>query len=450
MSVKTLAQPDITLYLDIDGVIQSVALCNAISGEAITGWQGRPWIETVEKVGSEKVQRMLDDARTTGVSAFRQINQRFPSGLELPMEFTAVRLGGKEGLVAVGHSLQAVAELQSRLIAAQQAMEQDYWKLREVETRYRLLFDVSNEAVLLARVDNLQVIDANPAAIRGLGFGRGRDLLAEMAPAERAPFQAMLQRVREQGRAPGTLLHLGTERKAWTVRASLMSSEPGPVFLLQIVPVGASSLEPQQDDLPSVEKLIDRLPDGFVVVDKEGVVQQANQGFLDFAQIGAEGAAIGERLGRWLSQPGADMAVLIANLQQYGVVRRFSTTIHGELGTQTPVEISAAKSTDSGHKFVGILLREVGRRMTASPGALSLSAALADIVGQIGTIALPKLIKDTVGIVERHCIEAALEQTDGNRTAAAERLGLSRQSLYEKLNRYEMDGGPKTAMEILN
>jgi transcriptional regulator PpsR len=450
MSVMSIAQPDITLYLDIEGVIQSVALSNAISGEAIAGWQGRPWIETVEKVGSDKVQRMLDDARATGVSAFRQITQRFPSGLELPMEFTAVRLGGKQGLVAVGRSLQAVAELQSRLISAQQAMEQDYWKLREVETRYRLLFDVSNEAVLLVRVDNLQIIDANPAAIRGLGLGRGRDLLAEMAPAERAPFQAMLLRVREQGRAPGTLLHLGTERKAWTVRASLMSSEPGPVFLLQIVPVGAITLEPQQDDLLSVEKLINRLPDGFVVVNNEGVILQANQGFLDFAQIGVEGAAIGERLGRWLSQPGADMTVLTANLQQYGVVRRFSTTIHGELGTETPVEISAAKSTDNDHKFVGILLREVARRMPASPQSLSLSAALADIVGQSGTIALPKLIRDTIGVVERHCIEAALEKTDGNRSAAAERLGLSRQSLYEKLNRYEMDGVPKIATESIN
>ena len=36
---------------------------------------------------------------------------------------------------------------------------------------------------------------------------------------------------------------------------------------------------------------------------------------------------------------------------------------------------------------------------------------------------------------------------DGNRTAAAELLGLSRQSLYEKLNRYEMDGHSKSALE---
>ena len=47
-------------------------------------------------------------------------------------------------------------------------------------------------------------------------------------------------------------------------------------------------------------------------------------------------------------------------------------------------------------------------------------------------------------IVEQHYIEAALELTRGNRTAAAELLGLSRQSLYAKLNRYGLDGRRRT------
>ena len=55
--------------------------------------------------------------------------------------YTTVLLGGHAGLLAIGKSLQAVAELQSRLITAQQTMERDYWKLRDVETKYRLLFD---------------------------------------------------------------------------------------------------------------------------------------------------------------------------------------------------------------------------------------------------------------------------------------------------------------------
>lgn len=38
--------------------------------------------------------------------------------------------------------------------------------------------------------------------------------------------------------------------------------------------------------------------------------------------------------------------------------------------------------------------------------------------------------------------EGALERAAGNRTVAAEMLGLSRQSLYAKLGRYGLDGGP--------
>jgi DNA-binding NtrC family response regulator len=39
-------------------------------------------------------------------------------------------------------------------------------------------------------------------------------------------------------------------------------------------------------------------------------------------------------------------------------------------------------------------------------------------------------------MIERLCIEAALELTGDNRASAAEILGLSRQSLYAKLHRH--------------
>ena len=244
MSGMTYVQPDITLILDIEGVIKDITLSDAMSSEGVEAWRGRPWTETVGDIGSGKVSRMVEDARRNGVSAYSQVTQRFPSGLELPIEYTTVRLGGKDGLIAIGRSLQAVAELQSRLIAAQQAMEQDYWKLREVETRYRQLFDASNDAVLLVRIDNLWILDSNPAAIRLLGLTRGQDLLAEMALQEREPFQGMLARVREQSRAPGILVHLGPDRTPWTVRASMMTSERGDVGRAPATRANASSPSP--------------------------------------------------------------------------------------------------------------------------------------------------------------------------------------------------------------
>jgi DNA-binding NtrC family response regulator len=58
------------------------------------------------------------------------------------------------------------------------------------------------------------------------------------------------------------------------------------------------------------------------------------------------------------------------------------------------------------------------------------------LTDKLGKAPLKSLVNETVGLVERHYIEAALETTDGNRSAAAKMLGLSRQSLYMKLARY--------------
>jgi transcriptional regulator PpsR len=431
----------------MEGIIQDVTVSNEISDETVDEWRGRPWVDTVADFGGGKVLRMVEDARISGVSAFRQVNQRFPSGLELPMEYTTVRLGGKAGLIAIGRNLKAVAEMQSRLVAAQQAMEQDYWKLREVETRYRMLFDASNEAVLLLGADTLRVLEANPAAIRMLGLNRGRDILQEMGTEDREPFQAMLARVRQNGRAPGALLHLGPGREAWIVRASLMTGEPGPMFMVQLAPAGGNQTQEHRPELTALDEFVDRLPDAFVVIDRDAVIRRVNRAFLDLVQVGAEGAVMGERLGRWLSRPGADVGVLLANLHRNGSVRLFATHIRGELGGETEVEISAVGNLPGRSNYVALLLRDIGRRLVTNESATSLQSALAAVVEQTGKTPLRVLVRDTVGLVERHYVAAALELSHGNRTAAAEMLGLSRQGFYKKLAQYDMEGHSRVSLD---
>ncbi len=48
------------------------------------------------------------------------------------------------------------------------------------------------------------------------------------------------------------------------------------------------------------------------------------------------------------------------------------------------------------------------------------------------------MIAGVEGEVERKTIEAAITQNDGNLTAAAEQLGVSRQTLYNKLKRFNL------------
>ncbi len=446
MTLKSTIEPDITLLLDMDGVIKEATLSSSIANESVEAWLGRPWAEIAGETGREKVKRMVDDARVSGISAFRQINQRFPSGLEVPIEFTTVLLGGKAGMLAIGKNLQAVAELQSRLIAAQQTIERDYWKLREIETRYRLVFDASNEAVVIVLAGNLRIVEANAAAVQALGIAirrdenvAGREFLQQVAADDRDAVREMLARVRDRGKALSIFVHLGTESKPWMLRGSLMASEGTNVFMLQFTPASNSPREPDHREISTIEELIDRVPDGFVALDQTGSIHYANQAFLDLVQVGSKKSVIGELLSRWLWQPGADLNALLVNVQRHGTVRLFTTTIRGELGSDTEIEISATNSEGGDHNLIGVLLRNVARRLSSGGEGDTLRTALGTISEQIGKSSLRTLVKNTVSIVEQHYVKEALELAGGNRTATAELLGLSRQSLYAKLNRYGFD-----------
>jgi transcriptional regulator PpsR len=431
-----LALPDVTLRLDLEGVIHAANLANAVSGETTGGWMGQRWADTVGEAGGAMVLGMLADARENGVSDVRQVTQRFPSGLELPMEYNTVRLGGHAGLIAIGRNLAAVTDVQSRLLAAQHARELDSWKLRAVETRNRLLFETSDEPILLLSMGDLGIVEANPAAVRAGALDGGRDFSAAIAPQDRDAYRAMIGVVREQGRANGIVVHIGASRLPWLVRAVRTEAEPEPVLQVRLSPAAPAPLPATE---PALESLIERIPDGFAVIDGEGVLRRANRAFLNLAQIPVAGAALGQNINRWFARPGADAAVLLASLRRHRVLRGFATSLQGDLGTVAEVEISAAGDRDSDPAHIGLLVRDVtaGRRApaTATPEN-PLLAPLAAMTSQIGDVPLLQLVRDTGALIERHCIEIALERALGNRTAAAGLLGLSRQSLYAKLSRY--------------
>jgi transcriptional regulator PpsR len=250
----------------------------------------------------------------------------------------------------------------------------------------------------------------------------------------------MLRRVQQSGRAPGVLVHLGSQQVGWLVRASLMPSEPGAMFLVQLSPAEPAQIMPNGPVQTTLDEFFDRLPDALVVIDRDGLILQANRAFRDLIQVGSEGAVLRESLGRWLSRPGADLDVLLANLHHHGAVRLFATTIQGELGGEAEVEISAVGNTAGRPSQIALLMRDVSRRLSVRENAPDLQAALAAVIQNSGKTPLRMLVRDTVALVERHYVIAALELTHGNRTAAAEMLGLSRQGFYKKLAQYEIDG----------
>jgi transcriptional regulator PpsR len=438
------AASDLALIIDREGVIRDLALGSGDpSLAALEKWVGRPWLETVVQDSRPKLEMMLRDVAATGTSPKRQVNHVTPDGTDLPVAYTAVRLGESGMLVASGRDLRALAQMQQRLVETQQAMERDYWRLRHVETRYRLLFQLSSEAVLVLDGQTRKVVDANAAA--GTLFGVPADrLVGRAAPlaldreGERV-FDQLLTDTRRDGRADDVAL---TTRDSLTVRASAscFRQDAQTLFLLRLAAPPVAG-RPAEAPRPAALDLLAQAPDAFVVTSPAGDILSANRAFLDLIEVGEEEHVLGRPLGNWLGRPGADLPVLLSMLKKHGALRLVATSARGQLGVVTEVEVSAVLAADAEVPAVAFIIRDVSRRVAGGvQGSRDLTRAVEQLTTLVGRVSLPELLRETTELVERHFIEAALELTHDNRTAAAEVLGLSRQSLYLKLRRHRLSG----------
>ncbi len=436
---------DVSIVLDADGVVRDVAfqsdeLAGELEGSA--AWIGRLWSEAVTVESRPKVEALLRDAGAKGPSRWRHLNHPSSGGVDVPVLYSAVRLGADGRVVAFGRDLRAMSALQQRLVSAQQSMERDYSRLRHVEMRYRLLFQMSSEAILIVDAASQRVVEANPAAGQLLGPSRKRVIgrpLAEVFHAESAQsLQALLGSARAAGQVEDVAVRLAGVERQVTASASTFREDNVTLFLVRLVP---GEGEAATVGLPKIKskllKLVENAPDGFVLTDMEGRIITANPAFLEMAQVATEEQARDEPVDRWLGRPGVDLQVLIANLHQRGSVRLFSTTLHGEFGAHLEVEISAVLVKNGGQPCLGFAIRNVGQRLSVEPRAgRELPRSVDQLTELIGRVSLKELVRETTDVIERLCIEAALEMTNDNRASAAEMLGLSRQSLYAKLRRY--------------
>jgi transcriptional regulator PpsR len=451
------AAADVAMIVDDEGVIRDLAFGSEdLLREGYYEWLGKPWADTVTVESRAKVEAMLRDSRANAAPRWRHINHPSIDGADLPLSYSAIPLpptGGRGKSagrsVVFGRDLRANSALQQRLISAQQAMERDYWRLRHMETRYRSLFQASAEAVLVLDAVTGKLEEANPAATALFGSEAAKPgwLLADSFetaadPKPNAGVPAMLGRVRATGKGETVTAHLARRPGELRVAASLFRQEKTSHLLVRVSAVDDAHRALEISGQSMLLKLVESAPDAFVVTDLEGLILTANHAFIDLAQLATEAQVRGQSLEKWLGRTGVDLNVLITNLRQRGAVRLFATVMRGEFGASTEVEISGVAVTEGEQHCLGFTIRDVSRRLASEVRTTGAGREMPRSVGQmtelVGRVPLKDIVRDTTDLIEQLCIEAALELTHDNRASAAEMLGLSRQSLYVKLRRFNI------------
>ncbi len=424
---------DIALVIDSDGVIQSVSQSRVTPIALNTGhWVGRPWIDTVSGDTRRKVELMLDDLRSTGVARRREVNVAGENDAEVPVAFSALRLGAFGPVLAVGRDLRAVSAIQQRFLDAQQELERGYWRARQAESRYRLLFQVATDAVLTVDARSLRVIEANHAAATALGAGHA--LAGRVAPelfdrSSHGMLQDLLLNAGSRGKPAEIHARLSKTLAPVAVSATPFRAGDGLRLLLRVRNAEAPDAA-NTDITRTLALLVDSTGDGVVVTDSSGRVVVANPAFLRLAECPGEDEARGHDLGEWVGRIPSDISTLLGSAHEHGIAHLVRSSLRRADGVAIDVDITAALLAEGEQERFGFTIRACGRKTEARAAWLQDLAALEQGVGQLP---LAELMARSAQLIEQRFMSSALARTEGDAVAAAALLGVAVEQLQQAL-----------------
>jgi transcriptional regulator PpsR len=361
---------------------------------------------------------------------------------QFPIRYTLHRVGPDGAVLMLGRDLRPVAEMQQQLVKAQMALERDYEAQREFDTRFRVLMETTREAVVFVSVQSGKVTEANGAAATMLARAR-EDLVGSLFAGEfdtrrRGDLLDVLATQAISDRAVPLKVTLRRSGDTVLLVPTLFRAAGDRLLLVRIEAEDSGAQVP--DSLgTNLTSLYQMGPDAIVFTDESGAILSANEGFLDLIDAAHDLNVKGRGLADYLARGSVDLKVLTENAARSGRMRLYPTKMAGEFGAPRAVEISVTAITAGTANLFAFVIRDASRIESVRPvGAPVTDDNVRSVMELVGSATLKEIVAESTNVIERMCIETAVELTMNNRVAAAEMLGLSRQSLYVKLRKYDL------------
>ena len=426
---------DIALVLDEAGVIRSVAQSGAQPmAPSADEWVGRLWADTVAVPMRRKVEGLLHDVASTGLARRREISHSSVDGADIPVAYTAIRLGRDGPVIAVGRDMRAIAAIQQRFLDAQQDLERGYWKARQVESQERQLHQVLTDRVLVVDAQTLGIVRANrnvSQRLGGMAALAGRAVEALFDDRSRSAVRELMSSARSSGRP--------SELRARLIGDPVTSS-------VAAIPFRAGDEQRLLVRLRSAALPAASVPgrserEAAAVADSSGRVLGCDAAFIALLQARDDTELIGQHVADWLGRGPDDVDALLREVRQEGLAEREALVLNA--GTRETVAVSATWLTEGDRECVGLVLYQAVPRIAELGGAQAAFAeAWKRLTEELGATPLPVMLRQATALAEQHFIRIALQRCAGDTHAAADLLGISEGALQDRRAR---DGVAGTA-----
>ena len=408
-------------------------------------WVGRPFENFLQPESIEKLRGRFAAMRADPEFAPLplELNHVDNATWEFPVRYSLHRVEGGHQVLLLGRDMQPIAEVQQRLLAEQQARERDQQKLRGEQTFYNVVLEASETPLVLIEIEKGRIRDINSAGAAILGStsdtlsgsslaqafeGRRRDEL--MDALKTAASADELKGVELVARRNGRVVSLFPE----FFRAA------GELYMLCRIVSVDDSVTAGPEAAQSLALLLASTSDAIVLTDAKGVIRDANEAFLVMADAAQLRDVRDQSLAEFLVRGTVDLKLMLESTVKKSRLRSYSTQVKSLVGTRSTVDVSVARLRHQGGEFgLGFVIRDVSPSDAMEGEAASAMVsedAMKSVMDLVGTASLKELVSATSDVVEKMCIETAVQLTGNNRVAAAEMLGLSRQSLYVKLRKH--------------
>ncbi|MBV2359373.1 transcriptional regulator PpsR [Thalassococcus sp. CAU 1522] len=436
------AASDIALVVSAQGVILSVLINeNETSFGNLDHWEGRPIDDFLTVESIPKFRAILDEYVGGTVSSKAvELNHTDNAVWEFPVRYTFHGLIGNKALLLLGRDLRPIAETQQQLVQAQMSLEQGYEARREFDARYRLLLRSVRDAIVFVSVNEGRIKDLNEPAAALLGSTRedliGVSFAQEFRDRRRDEFIESLVNTAISESASGFDLQTKRGRQRIVITPNVFRAAGERVLICRLSTTDGASAAP--DDLSTnLMALFEKGADAVVFTSITGQVQTGNDAFLDLVDAAHLVDVKGRNLSDFLGRGQIDMSVLVENARRAGQMRMYATKIVNDFGARTAVELSVTYLNDRSEPELGFVIRDASRVEAFRRSPLQTTDdSNRNVMELVGSASLKEIVAETTDVVEKMCIETAVNLTRNNRVAAAEMLGLSRQSLYVKLRKY--------------
>ncbi len=361
---------------------------------------------------------------------------------ESPVRYSFHRIGPDGAILLLGRDLRPIAEMQQQLVEAQLSLERDYETQREYDTRFRVLMENTTDAVLFVSVVTGEITEANSAAValvdRPLENLIGNQLSGCFEGRKRGDMVDALatQAISDQNKK--VTAELRGNGGTVEVFPTLFRAAGERILLCRLVPENQSNGSADTLNQNLVRLYADG-PDPMVFTSDVGDVLSANDAFLDLIDVAHDINLRGRSFADYLQRGSVDFKVMAENAARAGRMRNYATKLAGTYGSPRAVEISITKLAAGQQTVFAFVLRDANRaEATQSRLNPASDDSMRSVVELVGSATLKDIVAETTNVVEKMCIETAVELTMNNRVAAAEMLGLSRQSLYVKLRKFDL------------